>query len=116
LTHIGIINQLSKSSKLACEKLQNAVELFRECEVRRGLAWSLSYLALCRFSLCDRDGAIKALKESLKIYADIGECSVDYLELIKEFKQQLLNQQTLQSLNAEIRRVSAALNDLSPKP
>ncbi|HJR08566.1 MAG TPA: TIR domain-containing protein [Pyrinomonadaceae bacterium] len=112
LTHGGIISRLTGDTQLGFEKLNDAVALFKEGENRRGFAWGLLNLSLSQFDVDDRSRAIYNLKESLRIYSDIGECSIDYLQSLRAVKLKQLNPKVTQIINSEIRRVTTALNDL----
>jgi len=114
LTHSGIIYHSSGAFALASEQLANAVSLFRECEIRRGLAWSLSHLAIAQLALGNRKEAVASINGFLKIYYDTGECSIDYLDCLRILKQYLSNQKIAHKINSEIRRVSTALSDSMP--
>ncbi|HEY0322331.1 MAG TPA: TIR domain-containing protein [Pyrinomonadaceae bacterium] len=112
LTHGGIICRLSGATQLGFEKLRTAVTLFKEGGNRRGLAWGLLNLSLCQFDVGDKSEAAYNLKECLRIYSDIGECSIDYLQSLRRVKSKPLNPKVTQMINSEIRRVTSALNDL----
>lgn len=111
LTHKGIIYRLSGSVRPAHDQLSSAAVLFRECEVKRGLAWSLSQLAITQFGLNDPDRAINSLREALRIYSDIGECSVEYLETLREVKGFFTTEKITKLINAEIVRITTVLSD-----
>lgn len=111
-TRLGIICELSGYPEDAYKQLSVAVALFRELEERRGLAWSLVHLAYTKLSLDNDDGAIANLQEAVRIEADIGGCSVDYFKLLKDIKNKSKNRRILRVVDAEIRRVSWALDDL----
>ena len=109
LTHSGILARLTGSVDQALEQLQNAASLFRDGENKRGLAWSLLNLAICQLDINDQRRAIFSLKECFRIYPSIGECSVDYQESLNALKPRLAGTSVAPAVNAEIRRVNAAL-------
>ena len=108
-THGGILARLTGSIDQALVRLNNAARLFRDSENKRGLAWSLLNLAMCQLDINDQRDAIFNLKECFRIYPAIGECSVDYQESLNAIKPRLAGTSVAQAVNAEIRRVNAAL-------
>jgi hypothetical protein len=110
LTHGGIISRLTGSVDEALQKLNNAAGMFRDSNIKRGLAWSLLNSAICQLDLKDRKGAILNLKECLRIYSAIGECSIDYQESLNEIEPRLAATEVSQVIATEIRRVKAALS------
>jgi tetratricopeptide (TPR) repeat protein len=113
LTRLAIICQLTDYPEQAHNKLSDAVATFRELEDKRGLAWSLSYLAYSKLDLDNEAGAMANLQEAVRIEADIGGCSVDYFRLLKSIKNRCKNRRIIRLVDAEIRRVSWALDDLT---
>jgi tetratricopeptide (TPR) repeat protein len=116
VTRLGIISELRGYPEDAHKNLANAVGIFRELEDRRGLAWSLAHLAYTKLTLDNEDGAIANLHEAVRIEADIGGCSIDYFKLLEAFKEKSKNRRINRIVDAEIRRVSWALNDLTNSP
>jgi tetratricopeptide (TPR) repeat protein len=115
-THGGILARLTGSIDQALVRLNNAAGLFRDGENKRGLAWSLLNLAMCQLDVNDERGAIFNLKECFRIYPAIGECSVDYQESLNAIKPRLAGTSVAQAVNAEIRRVNAALGRRRTSP
>jgi ATP/maltotriose-dependent transcriptional regulator MalT len=109
LTHWGISCLFVEQVEAAFEKLNLAVTLFRESEDRRGLAWSLTHLAICQSRMDDRAGAVRSIREGLQIKSDIGECSSDYLQLLEQLRTEFSKNKVKRLIDAELRRVKAML-------
>jgi tetratricopeptide (TPR) repeat protein len=110
LTRLGILHQLSNYPEQAQEKLKQAGTLFREREDRRGLAWSLSYVALTDLDLDNEEGAVKHLQEAVRIEFDIGGCSTDYLMVLRTVKERTKNKEILKLADTELRRIGFMLD------
>jgi tetratricopeptide (TPR) repeat protein len=113
LTRLGIIFVLSGYPETAQEKLIQARGIFRELEDRRGLAWTLSYLALSNVELDNKEVALEQLRQAMGIEFDIGGCSMDYLSVLKLIKSKLDNRKTVGVINRELERVGAMLGDVA---
>ncbi len=63
--------------------LKHAFTLFEECNDRRGQAWCLSNLSEYQLKINKISLAIKYFISAKRIASDIGECGVDYIEIIE---------------------------------
>ena len=76
---LAIICEFLENYSEAIHKFERARMFFKRAEDIRGLAWSLSHLAICKLSFNQLNSGIKNLEEALQIKSDIGECSFDDL-------------------------------------
>ena len=79
----GILSFRSNRNLEVEETLKSAFQMFVECNDRRGQAWSLSNLAEYQLHRQNEVGALKSLIQAKSIASDIGECGIDYQELIQ---------------------------------
>lgn len=106
----GIILQLLDEHLVAQEKFREAVRLFRDSKDKRGLAWGLTNLSISEFELGNRLEGVESLQEGIQINADIGNCTVDYLNLLQKAKSKVESNKMLNMILNEIQRVSISLN------
>lgn len=112
LTRLGIINNLTGKQKLAKSQFEEASRLFRESVDLRGLAWSLLNLAETELSLGLSTSSYEHLQESLRISADIGQSSKDYLLQLETIYKRVNDQNILNIIELELQRVKFSLSEI----
>ncbi len=112
LTRLGIINNLTGKQELAKRQFEEASQLFRESVDLRGLAWSLLNLAETELFLGLFISCYENLQESLRISADIGQSSSDYLLQLENLNKKVNDEKTLNMIELELRRVKFSLSKI----
>lgn len=111
LTRDGVLSYAQKSYQKAIDSLEAALLTFKQTGDNRGFAWCLGYLALSRMKSGKKREGIQELRETIRIQNDARACSIDYYEILLEFKSS--HNSTLQKLiNDECSRLESMLQSV----
>lgn len=112
-TILGTIFMERGDLERAKRLLAGAVAKFRESSSQRGQAWALFQFALCQHRM-GRSYFELALSDSLRLRADITECSRTYLEGMLGIVRAVSDPQVSALLDQEIDRVTRTRSRYSP--
>jgi hypothetical protein len=108
-THMGLARLAQQKPQEAMGSLEEAVERFRVEDHRRGLSWALAGLAQARIAVDGPVEAILPIRESLRIRADMAECSPEYLEFLQRLRSDFPFRETPALVLEETERVGRRL-------
>lgn len=109
LTQLGYLDLARDADGDAVLRFVQATELFREAHDRRGTSWSLMGSAEAHLAASRFEAVVEALNEALQIRGEIGEISEEYRDTLKRLQAGLPDPSRCPALDAEIRRLDAAL-------
>lgn len=92
--------------RTAIAHLEQATQLFADCNDRRGLVWASAQVAECLVRLNDEEAAARYLLDAAHTAADIGECSADYLALLERVYRFAVNASIRSTIEIERSRVA----------
>jgi tetratricopeptide (TPR) repeat protein len=89
--------------------LNEAIDIFIKYNDKRGQTWAMAHLSLGIFIAGNTEDAERKLESLIKMNNEIGECSIDYEDILNKVKSYVKNDELARNVENELVRIKSVI-------